>query len=257
MSRIHSTAIIDPNACLDEDVEVGPYAVIEADTVIGSGCVIGAHAVVKRYTRMGKRNRVSEHATIGGEPQDVSFRPCKSYVTIGEDNILREGVTVHRATKPGKSTSIGDSNFLMAYAHIAHECVVKDHTVFANGSALAGYVQVGDHAFLSGYVSVHQFCRIGCYAMVSGLSGVNQDCLPFVISAGIPARALGINIVGLRRAGFSASTVKELKRAYQVLLRSGKPLETALSELADSKSAQVQQLVEFVQSSARGFAHGA
>jgi len=247
--------VIDKTVQFGDNVTVEPYVVIEADVVIGNDCWLGAHCVIKRYTRLGQRNRIAEHAVIGGEPQDVSFGPCESRVWVGDDNCLREGVTIHRATKAEGVTRIGNGNYLMAYAHIAHDCTLGDHVTFANGVTLAGHVQVGDRAFLSGYVVVHQFCRIGRYAMVSGLSGVNQDCLPFVISAGIPARPRGLNIVGLRRGGFDSEQIRALKHGYTVLLRSGEPLQKALRRLQDSESSLVQELLAFVQSSQRGFAH--
>ncbi|MGH8578623.1 MAG: acyl-ACP--UDP-N-acetylglucosamine O-acyltransferase [Gammaproteobacteria bacterium] len=255
MNSIHATAVIDKTAQLGDNVTVGPYVVIEADVAIGNDCWLGAHCVIKRYTHLGQRNRIAEHAVIGGEPQDVSFRACESQVWMGDDNWAREGVTIHRATKAGGVTRIGNGNYLMAYAHIAHDCTLGDHVTFANGATLGGHVHVGDRAFLSGYVVVHQFCRIGKYAMVSGLSGVNQDCLPFVISAGIPARACGLNIVGLRRGGFDSDQIRALKHAYSVLLCSGDPLQEALRRLQDSGSCLVQELLAFVQSSHRGFAH--
>ncbi|MGH8612303.1 MAG: acyl-ACP--UDP-N-acetylglucosamine O-acyltransferase [Gammaproteobacteria bacterium] len=255
MNSVHPTAVIDKTAQLGDNVTIEPYVVIEADVVIGNDCWLGAHCVIKRYTRLGQRNRIAEHAVIGGEPQDVSFGPCESRVWVGNDNCLREGVTIHRATKAEGVTRIGNGNYLMAYAHIAHDCTLGDHVTFANGATLAGHVQVGDRAFLSGYVVVHQFCRIGRYAMVSGLSGIGQDCLPFVISAGIPARAHGLNIVGLRRGGVDSEQIRALKHAYTVLLRSGEPLQKALRRLQDSESSLVQELLAFVQCSHRGFAH--
>ncbi|MGH6635557.1 MAG: acyl-ACP--UDP-N-acetylglucosamine O-acyltransferase [Gammaproteobacteria bacterium] len=255
MNSIHTTAVTDKTAQLGDNVTVGPYVVIEADVVLGNECWLGAHCVIKRYTRLGQRNRIAEHAVIGGEPQDVSFRPCESRVSVGDDNCLREGVTIHRARKAGGVTRIGNGNYLMAYAHIAHDCTLGDHVTFANGATLAGHVHVGDRAFLSGYVVVHQFCRIGRYAMISGLSGVSQDCLPFVISAGTPARSCGLNMVGLKRGGFDSEQIRALKHAYTVLLRSGEPLQKALRRLQDSESSLVQELLAFVQSSQRGFAH--
>ncbi|MGH8609617.1 MAG: acyl-ACP--UDP-N-acetylglucosamine O-acyltransferase [Gammaproteobacteria bacterium] len=255
MNSIHTTAVIDKAAQLGDNVAVAPYVVIEADVVVGNECWLGAHSVIKRYTRLGQRNRIAEHAIIGGEPQDVSFRPCESQVWIGDDNCLREGVTIQRATKAGGVTRIGNGNYLMAYTHIAHDCTLGNHVTFANGATLAGHVHVGDRAFLSGYVVVHQFCRIGKYAMVAGLSAVRQDCLPFIISAGFRARARGLNIVGLRRGGFDSEQIRALKHAYTVLLRSGEPLQKALQRLQDSESSLVQELLVFAQSSQRGFAH--
>ena len=256
MSRIHPSAIVDLGAEVGSECEIAPYVVIEAGVKVGDQCSIGAHSVLKRYTRIGACNRIAEHVIIGGEPQDLSFQACESYVDIGERNVIREGVTIHRATGAGNTTTLGDGNYLMANSHIAHECSVGNQVVFANGVALAGHVSIGDHAFLSAYVSIHQFCRIGSYAMISGLSGINQDCLPFITSAGIPARPLGLNLVGLRRAGFDRDTIRELKNAYQVLLRSGLPLKTAIEQLSVSDCEQVQELVAFVRSSKRrGFTH--
>jgi len=255
LNSIHTTAIIDKAAQLGDNVAVAPYVVIEADVVVGDDCDIGAHCVIKRHTRLGQRNRIAEHTVIGGEPQDVSFRPRESQVWIGDDNCLREGVTIHRATKAGGVTRIGNENYLMAYAHIAHDCTLGNHVTFANGATLGGHVHVADRAFLSAYVVVHQFCRIGKYAMIAGLSAVRQDCLPFILSAGNPAHARSLNIVGLRRGGFDSEQIRALKRAYTVLLRSGEPLQKALQRLQDSESSLVQELAAFVQSSQRGFAH--
>ncbi len=255
MNSIHPTAVIDKAAQLGDNIAVAPYVVIEADVVVEDDCYIGAHCVIKRHTRLGQRNRIAEHAIIGGEPQDVSFRPCESQVWIGDDNCLREGVTIHRATKAGGVTRIGNGNYLMAYAHIAHDCTLGNQVTFANGATLAGHVHVGDRAFLSGYVMVHQFCRIGKYAMVFALSAVGQDCLPFILSAGNPAHARSLNIVGLRRGGFDREQIRALKHAYTALLRSGEPFQKALQRLQDSESSLVQELLAFVQSSQRGFAH--
>lgn len=255
MSGIHPAAIIDPSAELGEGVEVGPYAIIEAEVVIGDHSHIGAHAVVKRYTQMGSRNQLHEHAVIGGDPQDVSFRPCVSRVVIGDDNVIREGVTIHRATREGSATCLGDNNFLMAYAHVAHDCTVGHRVMLANNATLGGHVSVGDRAFISASAAVHQFCRIGTLVMVSGLAGVNMDCLPFTMVTGAPVRTFGLNRVGLKRAGFSPEQVRELKWAYQVVLRSGLRLKEALVELSRSQSPPIMEWVRFIQGSTRGFAH--
>lgn len=252
---IHPTAVVDPGAELGEEVRIGPFAVIEADTRIGEGCSIAAHALVKRYVRMGPGNRVAEHAVIGGEPQDYAFRPCESWVEIGAENLIREGVTIHRSSRPGGVTRIGNRNFLMAGAHVAHDCALGDGIVLVNGAGLTGHVTVGDRAFVSGYAGVHQFCRVGRLAMIGGLSKVVQDCLPFVITDGNPARARGLNLVGLRRAGFGRESIAALKAAYRTLLRSALPLERALAELEASPEAVVRELAEFVRGSRRGFAH--
>lgn len=252
--RIHPSALVDPDALLAVDVEIGPYAVIEAEVAIGAGCRIAGHAVVKRYTRMGSANIIHEHAVIGGDPQDLSFHECQSYVTLGNGNILREGVTIHRASRAGASTVLGNGNLLMANAHVAHDCTVGDQVTLANGAALGGHVSVGDCAFISAYAAIHQFCRIGRIAMVSGLAGVNMDCLPFVTVTGAPARAVGINRVGLKRTGMSAEEIGAIKRAYRLLFLSGAGTMEVLAELAQSESPSVREWVEFIDISKRGFA---
>ena len=256
MSRIHPTAIIDPSAALGEAVAIGPYAIVEAEAIIGDHCCVGAHAVIKRYTHLGSRNQIHEHAVIGGDPQDLSFRSCISHVVVGDDNVIREGVTLHRATRAGNATRIGNHNFFMAYAHVAHDCTVGDKIVLANGAALGGHVSVGDQAFISAFAAVHQFCRIGRLTMVSGLAGVNLDCLPFIRVTGAPARACGLNLVGLKRAGFAADEIRQLKQAYRLVLCSGGlSLREALAELSGSPSASVKEWVHFIEGSSRGFAH--
>lgn len=251
---IHSTAVVSPKAHIAADVSIGPYAVIEPDVIIEASCEVGAHAVVKRYTTLGERNRVFEHATLGGEPQDVKFRGEPSRLIIGNDNIIRENVTIHRATGEGMATKIGSRNFLMVGVHIAHNCVLEDDCVFANGTALAGHILAEDHVFLSNEVGVHQYVRLGRYALVGGKAKVVQDVLPFLITDGNPSRVRGLNSVGLRRAGFSSEARMNLKRACYMLMRSALPLETALEHMERLEDANVMHLVHFVRASRRGFA---
>lgn len=253
---IHPTALVD-GAKLGAGVSVGPYAVVEEEVVVGDGCVIAAHAVIKRHTRMGARNSVSEHAVIGGVPQDYKFRAdTVSGVEIGDDNIFREGVTVHRGSRPGVATRIGSGCMLMVGAHVGHDCVVGSHVVLVNNAALAGEVTVGDRAFISAAVGVHQFCRVGRNAMIGGLAKVVQDALPFCVTDGNPARARGLNLVGLRRAGFKAAEIAELKAAYRLLYQR-MPLKEAIEQMKESPSAAVQELAAFVEAGKRGFAHPA
>ncbi|OGA46067.1 MAG: acyl-[acyl-carrier-protein]--UDP-N-acetylglucosamine O-acyltransferase [Betaproteobacteria bacterium RIFCSPLOWO2_12_FULL_62_13] len=254
MTRIHPTALVDGAAQLGAHVTVGPYSVVEADTVIGDGCEIASHAVIRRYTRMGRGNRIHEHAVIGGEPQDIKFRPCPSWVEIGDGNVIREGVTVHRGSAKGAVTRIGDGNMLMAYSHVAHDCRLGSQVTLANGALLAGFVTVEDRAFISGAVTVHQFCRVGRLAMISQSTRVTMDCLPFIVTEGVPGRARGVNLVGLRRAGFSPEEVHHLRRAFLVL-RSGTALKEMLALLAAFNSPAVAELVRFIEGSKRGFAH--
>lgn len=253
---IHPTAQIDPGAELGADVAIGPFAIVESEVAIGDGCRIGAHAVLRRYTALGPRCRVWEHATLGGEPQDVSFHDQVSRLEIGADNLIREGVTIHRATTAGGSTRIGDGNFLMANCHIAHDCQIGDRVIIANGALLAGHVAVADRAFISGNVVIHQFARVGALAMVGGLARISQDCLPYVITEGSPASARGLNLVGLRRAGFAADTIRALKQAFRTLFRAGNSLQDALAELEASPSPEVRAVAAFARSTRRGFTHG-
>jgi UDP-N-acetylglucosamine acyltransferase len=250
---IHPTAVISPLAEIASDVEVGPYVIIEDGVRIGAGCEIGAHAVIKRYTTLGERNRVFEHATLGGEPQDVKFKGERSYLSIGDDNLIREGVTIHRATGEHKVTHIGSRNFLMIGVHIAHNCRLDDDCIFANGTALAGHISAEDHVFLSNEVGVHQFVRLGRYAMVGAKAAIRQDVLPFLISDGNPCRVRGLNSVGLRRAGFSLEARLKLKRACHLLLRSRLPLEAALENMEQLDDENVSHLIQFVRNSRRGF----
>jgi len=254
---VHPSAVVAPTARLGRDVEIGPLAVVEDDTTVGDRCLIRSHAVIRRFTTLGSDNRVHEGAVLGGEPQDVSFGGQQTRLLIGDRNLIREGVTIHRSTKPGGATVVGSDCFLMAYAHVAHDGCIADRVIIANNVALAGHVEVGERAFLGGGVGVHQFCRVGRLAMVGGNAKVVQDCLPFVITDGHPARARGLNVVGLRRAGYGAAQLRTLHEAYRLLLRSGLHREPALEKLEALADPLVDELVGFVRGSKRGFAHAA
>lgn len=245
--------MVSPRAELGAGVRVGAYALIEDDVSIGEGCEIGAHAVVKRYTVLGARNRVFEHATLGGEPQDVKFRGEASRLLVGDDNLIREGATLHRASGEGAETRVGSRNFLMVGVHIAHNCVVGDDNIFANGVALAGHIHVEDHVFLSSNVGAHQFVRMGRYAMVGGKSKIVQDVLPYFTTDGNPARVRGLNTVGLRRAGFAPASRLALRRAYQLLFRARLPLADALARLEQMDDEHARHLANFIRGSRRGF----
>ncbi len=251
--NIHPTALISPRARIDESVHVGPFVVIEDDVSIGAGCRIDSHAVIKSYTTMGRGNHVGEHAVLGGVPQDVKFRGERSRLVIGDDNLIREFVTIHRAGGEGEQTRVGSRNFIMIGVHIAHNCVVGDDNIFANEAALAGYITVEDHVFLSNNVGAHQFVRFGRFAMVGGKSKIVQDVLPFFTTDGNPARVRGLNSVGLRRAKFSPHARRALKTAYHLLFRRGLPLEAALSEMEGLEDENVLHLVNFIRGSERGF----
>jgi len=250
---VHSTAIVSANSALAANVRVGPYAVIEDDVEIGPDCEIAAHAVIKRYTRIGARNRIFEHAVIGGEPQDVKFRRETSYLEIGDDNLIREYCTFHRANGEGETTRIGSRNFFMVGVHVAHNCVIGDDNIFANEVALAGHITIEDHVFLSNNVGAHQFVRMGRYAMIGGKSKIVQDVLPFFITDGNPSRLRGVNSVGLRRGGFSEDERRALKEAYKLLFRSTTPIQDSLRELEKVDDENVAHLVRFIRSSKRGF----
>jgi UDP-N-acetylglucosamine acyltransferase len=232
---------------------IHPTAIIENDVEIGVNCDIGAYAVIKRFTRIGDRNRIFEHAVIGGEPQDVKFRDERSYLEIGDDNLIREFCTLHRANGEGETTRIGSRNFFMVGVHIAHNCQIGDDNIFANEVALAGHIRVEDHVFISNNVGAHQFVRMGRYAMVGGKSKIVQDVLPFFITDGNPARVRGVNSVGLRRGGFSEKERRALKDAYKLLFRSTTPVQDALCELEQVDDENVSHLVRFIRGSTRGF----
>jgi UDP-N-acetylglucosamine acyltransferase len=253
---IHPTAVVSPGARIGAGTVIGPYAIVEEDTVIGEECEIRGHAVVKRFTTMGRGNRVFEHAVLGGEPQDLAFDGSASRLVIGDRNTFREGSTVHRATRPGAATTIGSDCFVMANAHVAHDCQIGDRVILANDALLSGHIQVGDRAFVSGCVVIQQFSRIGRLAMLGGGSKVPKDCLPFVITDGNPARARTINIVGLRRAGMTAEQIRVLKEAFRLLLRSGLPLADALARMADLGDPNVDEMIAFARTTKRGFHRG-
>jgi UDP-N-acetylglucosamine acyltransferase len=234
-------------------MKIHPTAIIEDDVDIGVDCEIAAYAVIKRFTRIGDRNRIFEHAVIGGEPQDVKFKGERSYLEIGDDNLIREFCTLHRANGEGETTRIGSRNFFMVGVHVAHNCQIGDDNVFANEVALAGHITIEDHVFISNNVGAHQFVRMGRYAMVGGKSKIVQDVLPFFITDGNPARVRGINSVGLRRAGFSEEATRSLKDAYRKLFRSAMPVQDALRELEQVDDENVSHLVRFIRSSMRGF----
>lgn len=237
--KIHPTAVVSGRAKVGSGVTIGPYAVIEDHVEIGPDCSIAAHAVIHDYVRMGAGNRIHAHAVLGDVPQDYAFTGEESWVEIGDRNLIREGVTIHRATSPAKPTRVGSACFLMAYSHIAHDCTVGDRVIITNNSCLGGHVEVGDGAVLGGGVMVHQHFRIGPLAMLAGMSGVKKDILPFSMASGLPALHYGLNKVGLRRAGVNKEGYAALERAFRAL-RAGKPLPDSL------KSKEVELLREWL-----------
>jgi UDP-N-acetylglucosamine acyltransferase len=251
---IHSTAIIDKNAELAPDVEVGPFSVIEAGARIGNGTRIGSHVVIQGNITIGENCTVSPFASLGGPPQDIGYKFEPTEVIIGKNNTIKEYVTVNRGTtKGGGVTKIGDNNFIMAYAHIAHDCQVGSSIIMANGATLAGHVEVSDFVIFSGLCAVHQFCRVGKYAFISGLTGIPKDVPPFVIAAGDRAKLYGLNLVGLERRNFSKDEITKLKRAYRILFRSALPLKTSLKIIRDELDGEnITYLLDFIETSTRG-----
>ena len=232
---------------------IHPTAIVEDNVEIGPDCEVGAYAVIKRFTRLGARNRIFEHAVVGGEPQDVKYSGEQSYLEIGDDNIIREFCTLHRASGEGETTRIGSRNFIMVGCHVAHNCTIGNDNIFANEVALAGHITVEDHVFISNNVGAHQFVRFGRHAMVGGKSKIVQDVLPFFTTDGNPPRVRGLNSIGLRRAGFSESARRALKDAYRILFRSGVPMEEALRQLQEIDDENVSRLIAFIRGSKRGF----
>ena len=258
MSEIHASAIIGKDVELGVTNVIGPHVIIEDAVKIGSHNVIHAGAYLCRGTEIGNHNEIHMHAIIGHEPQDVAFKKEPTFTKIGNDNILREFVTIHRGTKAGTATVIGDSNFLMGYSHVAHNCVMGNHVIMVNLASLTGYCVVEDQVFLSGMTGFHQFTRIGRLAMVSALSAANKDIPPYMICGGRPAVVLGINVVGLRRAGIPAGIREEIKQAYKVLYRSGLNVTQAVEAMKKNlKSPEVKHLVDFIEASKRGILDGA
>ncbi|GAB6141211.1 acyl-ACP--UDP-N-acetylglucosamine O-acyltransferase [Methylosoma difficile] len=223
--NIHTTAYIAPGVTLGDNAIIGPFAVIESGAVLGADCQVGAHAVVQGHVKMGDGNILHPHAVLGGLPQDVGFKPeTESWLVIGDNNTFREGFTAHRASKENAETRIGSGCFFMANSHVAHDCVVGNHTIFANNVAIGGHVEVGDKVFLGGAVVAHQFCRIGSYAIVQGTTGLNMDVIPFTLIGGRPAKHYRLNTVGLRRAGITGERYNVLSAAFR-LLRKRKSLD--------------------------------
>jgi UDP-N-acetylglucosamine acyltransferase len=253
---IHPTAIVDPKAEIVEGVEIGPYCIIEGDVLIGEGTKIGPHVVIREGTRIGKRCQIFQFASVGEVPQSFAYRGEKTYLLIGDQNIIRECVTLHRGTQQGKGkTVIGNDNFFMAYSHVAHDCLIGNHVIMANGAALGGHILIEDHAIIGGLVAVHQFVRIGSHAFIGGFSGVQLDIPPYTLAAGDRTKLFGLNLVGLKRAHFPEETLRALKKAYRLIFRSSLTMEKAVKQVKEdsiSQMPEVQHLLQFIQNSKRG-----
>lgn len=257
---IHPTALVAKEAELGADVDVGPFAVIGEGVVVGEGCRIGPHAVLHPGTALGARCAVHAHAVIGDTPQDLSFTSVPSRAVIGPDCVLREGVTVHRGTREDSETVVGKGCFLMANAHVAHNVVLGDRVILANGTLLGGYVRVGERAFLSGYAMVHQFVQIGRLAMMGGGSAATKDLPPFCIVRPLTMnRVAGLNVIGMRRAGLSPAERRDARRAFEIVYRSGLNIDQARARLRETfTGGPGEEFARFIDTSERGlFAAGA
>jgi UDP-N-acetylglucosamine acyltransferase len=253
--RIHPTAIVDPQARIGAGVEIGPYTVIGQHVEIGEDCCIGAHAVITGHTRIGARNHIYHSVSLGEAPQDKKYRGEATRLEIGDGNTIREFCTFNRGTAQDAGvTRVGDDNWIMAYVHLAHDCQVGSHTIFANNAQLAGHVHVGDYAVLGGFTGVHQFCRVGAHSITAIGAVVLQDVPPYIIASGNAARPYGINAEGLRRRGFAAEIINQLRRAYRTLYKSGLTLDEAKRELEGQSTAcsEIGELVAFLTASTRG-----
>jgi len=256
--KIHPTAVIDPKAEIDSDVEIGAYVVIDGPVKISGGTRVMAHAYLTGWTEIGEDNEIHPGAALGGPPQDKAYRGQETYLRIGARNIIREYVQIHRGTAPGSATVIGSDNFLMATSHIGHNCRLGDNVILANGALLGGYVEVGDHVFISGNCVVHQFVRIGDYALMRGLSATSRDAPPYAI-VDRQHTVRGVNVVGLKRAGFDEQRIRAIRRAFRTLFRKGRNLALAVKEVEQSSKVNhdVAALLDFIRASKRGVCFGA
>ena len=252
---IHPTAIISPGAQVGADVSIGPYAVIEGDTVIGDGVQIGPHAIIGNGARIGSRCRIFAGASVSLEPQDKKYAGEKTLTIIGEDTVIREYVTINRGTNASGETRVGARGWIMAYCHIAHDCVVGDDVTISNGLAMAGHVIVGNHVTIGGIVSINQFTRIGDHAMVGARARISSDIVPYALVGTEPLRIVSTNKIGLSRRGFTEDQIKNINRAYKIIFRDGLPLNEALAKIDVDfpGDAAVKNLTDFVRSCERGF----
>lgn len=229
---IHPTAVVHPNAQIHPTVQVGPYAVIGEYVTVGEGTVIGAHAILDGYTRIGQGNRIYPGAAIGLEPQDLKYQGAASLVEIGDRNTIREYVTVNRATAAGEKTIIGNDNLLMAYVHVAHNCILENNIIIANNVAIAGHVEIESRAVIGGMLGIHQFVHIGKMAMLGGMSRIDRDVPPFMLVEGNPSKVRSLNLVGLKRSGLTPAEMGLLKQAFRLLYRSDLKTSEAIAQLA-------------------------
>jgi UDP-N-acetylglucosamine acyltransferase len=255
MTRIHATAIVDPKARIADSVEIGPYSIIGPHVEIGANTVIGPHVVVEGHTRIGADNRIFQFCSIGAAPQDKKYAGEETRLEIGDRNTIRECCTFNiGTTQDGGLTKVGNDNWIMAYVHVAHDCLIGNNVIFANSVQLAGHVQVGDFVIIGGLSGVHQFVRIGAHAMAGMTTSLSQDLPPYVMASGNPAEARGMNFEGLRRRGFSDAAIAALRRAYKTLYKSGLRMEEARDAIAAEQEThpELRPLVDFLSVSGRG-----
>lgn len=254
---IHPTAIIHPGAKIAENVSVGAYSVIGEHVVVGAGTTIASHVVIEGWTELGRDNQIYQFSSIGAAPQDLKYAGQETYLKIGDRNRFREFTTLNRGTEEGGGlTSVGNDNLFMAYSHVAHDCIVHDHAILANGATLAGHVEIESAAILGGLTAVHQFCRVGCHSMISGGSMVSQDIPPYTVAQGDRAKTVGLNLIGLKRRDFSEETIRGIKKAYRMIFRSGLRLEEALEKIdvEIEMSPDLEHFICFIKDSQRGIA---
>jgi len=253
---IHPTAIVDPTAEIDDGVEVAPYSIVRKEARIGKGTRIGPHVVVGEWTRIGEQCQIFQFASVGEAPQALAYRGEKTFLEMGNQNIVREFVTLNRGTLGGGGkTLIGHGNLFMAYSHVAHDCQIGNQVILANGATLAGHITIEDHAIIGGLSAIHQFCRIGAHAFVSGMTGITLDVPPYMLASGSRANLFGLNTVGLKRNKFSEASIRGLKKAYRIIFRSNLTLEKAVAQLREDEIAEipeVQHLLQFIAETKRG-----
>ncbi len=251
---IHPTAIIDPTAVLAPDVQVGAYSIIGPEVEIGEGTWIGPHVVIQGYTKIGRDNKIYQFSSLGEVTQDKKYKGERTFLIIGDRNVIRESCTFNRGTAQDGETRVGSDNLFMAYVHIAHDCIVGNHTIFANNASLAGHVHVDDYVILSGFAGVFQGCRVGAHSFASMGSMIDKDILPFVKVSGYYAKPFGLNTVGMKRRGFSDDTMLWLRRAYKVIYRKGYTVKEALEQLQImvSECGEIQCFIDFLRESERG-----
>jgi UDP-N-acetylglucosamine acyltransferase len=253
--KIHASSIVDSRAEIDTNVDIGPFCIIKGSVKIRKGTRILSNVIIEGSAEIGENCTIHPFSSIGFPPQDLKYKGENTRLSIGNNNIIREYATIHRASVSGDgTTSIGDNNFLMAYVHIAHDCKIGNNIIMANAATLAGHVLIEDHAVIGGLVAIHQFTRIGRYAMVGGFSGIGQDIPPYMVASGARAKLFGPNTIGLKRHGFPESTINGIKRAYKILFREKRTLKDALKKIQEDipETDEIRHLIEFIEENKRG-----